>query len=1290
MVSEAERPQRRGQMAYPAAILQTPASFTFNSPDEWPKWKRRFEQYRVASGLDKEEDERQVSTLLYCLGEEADDVLTSTNITDESRKKFEDVIQKFDEFFKVRKNVIFERARFNQRSQGETETAEQFITSLYSLAADCDFGGLKEQLIRDRIVVGIRDSSLSAKLQMDSELTLEKAKRLVRQQEAVRGQQAILSKQDGETPVNALTSRKPLKRPANSRGLRPPQPLNRGQKCSYCGKGPHPKQSCPAREVVCHKCKKKGHYSSVCRSKAVATVEEPPEDNGFLDTISETKGTTWTAPIKVNGQQIIFKLDTGAEATAVSMKTFKTFTNIQLVPTAKVLCGPNNQRLKVLGQATVQLTYNGRSCQQSIYVIKDLKNNLLGLPAITALQLLIKVDSIQPGNVQQSFPKLFQGLGTLKGDYQIQLKSDAKPYALYTARNVPIPLRGKVKQELERMEKLGVISKVDKPTLWCAGMVVVPKKSGDVRICVDLKPLNESVLRETHPLPGVDETLAQLTGATVMSKLDANSGFWQIPLAKESRELTTFITPFGRYCFNKLPFGISSAPEHFQKRMSTVLDGLVGVLCLMDDILIFGKDQKEHDARLTAALERIQAAGVTLNKDKCEFNKTTLTFLGHTIDGKGISPDPQKTAAINKMASPKSTTELRRFMGMVNQLGKFSPRIAELSKPMRELLSIKRAWNWGPAQEEAFAKVKAELTAHTVLALYDPQADTKVSADASSHGLGAVLLQKQNQEWRPVAYASRSMSETETRYAQIEKEALAITWACEKFSTYILGKHISIETDHKPLVPLLGNKHLDNLPPRVLRFRLRLMRFSYSIEHVPGKFLYAADTLSRAPLRESDAQTLQRQSEVESFINTITSHLPASQQRLQEYQKAQATDPICSRVITYCKSEWPKCCNDSELKPYWTVRGNLTLHDELLLYGGRIVVPKQLQKQTLQKIHTGHQGIVRCRLRAASSVWWPGISKEFEHFIQQCPECVKLTPNPREPLMSTPLPKHPWERIAADLFQLNSATYLLVVDYFSRYPEVIKLNSTTSKAVISSLKSIFSRHGVPSVLMSDNGPQFDSCEMKEFANSYGFQHITSSPHYPQSNGLAERTVKTMKGLLKHTTDPYMALLSYRSTPLPWCNYSPAELLMGRKVKTDIPQTATQLTPQWNFIPDFQQKDKDFKRKQKENYDRHHRVRSTDTLPDNTTVWVRTGNSQTPGRVISNAGTPRSYVVSTPNGLVRRNRQHLNHRLSSANDNAIDTPDDSTTSPTTEPSRDRIMTRTQTGTDIRPPNRLRYD
>jgi len=222
----------------------------------------------------------------------------------------------------------------------------------------------------------------------------------------------------------------------------------------------------------------------------------------------------------------------------------------------------------------------------------------------------------------------------MKESYTIKIKSDAKPHSLYTPRNVPLLLRAKVQEELKRMENLGVISKVSTPTPWCAGMVVVPKTNGAVRICVDLKPLNESVLREVHPLLKVETTLAQLSEAKVFSKLDTNSGFWQISLDSDSRLLTTFLTPFGRYCFNKLPFGISSAPKHFQRRMSNILTGLPGVVCHVDDILIFGKDQAEHDTRLTAVLQAVQAAGLTLNCEKCQFNQTCISFLGHSSTAK--------------------------------------------------------------------------------------------------------------------------------------------------------------------------------------------------------------------------------------------------------------------------------------------------------------------------------------------------------------------------------------------------------------------------------------------------------------------------------------------------------------------------------------------------------------------------------------------------------------------------------------------------------------------------------
>jgi transposase InsO family protein len=889
--------------------------------------------------------------------------------------------------------------------------------------------------------------------------------------------------------------------------------------------------------------------------------------------------------------------------------------------------------------------------------------------------------------IKQRFAKIFEGLGTLGEEYQIKLKEDATPYLLYTPRNVPLPLREKVKEELERMEAMGVISKVDQPTPWCAGMVVVPKKSGAVRICVDLKPLNQSVLREVHPIPKVDDVLGKLAGATIFSKLDANSGFWQIPLAPESRLLTTFVTPFGRYCFNKLPFGISSAPELFQKRMSILLEGLDGVVCLMDDVLIFGSDQQEHDTRLIKVLERVQSAGVTLNAEKCELSKPSLKFLGHVIDKDGVRADPEKTAAICRMTAPQSVSDLRRFMGMVNQMGKFSPNIAEISKPLRELLSVKRAWLWGPEQDRAFKALKEELTKPTVLALYDVAARSKVSADASSFGLGAVLLQcKGESGWKPVAYASRSLTETERRYAQIEKEALAVTWSCEKFSDYILGSKFEIETDHKPLVPLLSNKRLNDLPPRVLRFRLRMAKYDYTISHVPGKLLYTADTLSRDPAPNQEPDSLQE--EVETFVNSITKlSLPATEQRLEIYRQSQEQDPVCTQVREFCRTGWPnKQHVPQELMPYWKVKSSLTICDNLLLYNLRIVVPKSMQSETLQKIHAGHLGIEKCKKRTSSSVWWPGVMQPIVQVVQNCQVCAKETKPGKEPLISTLLPKYPWQVVGTDLFELNKNNYLLVVDYFSRYPEVVKVTSTTSASIIAVLKSIFARHGIPEIVRSDNGPQYSSAEFMSFASSYGFQHITSSPKFPQSNGQAERCVQTVKNLLKKSDDPNVALLSYRSTPLSWCDLSPAELCMGRRLRTSLPLTDKMLTPQWPFLEKFREQDKAMKEKQKENFDSRHRARDLPTLPNDTEVWIMSEDEPVHGRVVSPADRPRSYIVETPTGQIERNRSQL-QVVPNIEDTESETIDQRTETETVPETPRRIMTRSRTGTAVTKPDRL---
>lgn len=389
---------------------------------------------------------------------------------------------------------------------------------------------------------------------------------------------------------------------------------------------------------------------------------------------------------------------------------------------------------------------------QSVYVVEDLQKPLLGRPAIESLQVLNRIGAVDKQSPVDEFHHLFEGLGKLSQPYTTKLQEGAQPYSLSAARRVPLPLMDAVKKELERMENLGVISRVNEPTEWCAGMVPVPKKNGQVRICVDLTRLNKSVQRERHQLPAVEQVLAQLTGAKVFSKLDANSGFWQIPLAPESALLTTFITPFGRYCFHRLPFGITSAPEHFNRRISDILTGAQGVVSMTDDILVFGKDQDEHDVRLREALKRIEEAGLTLNRDKCQFSKSCVHFLGQMVDSSGIHPDPDKVSAIRRVKEPCNISDVRRFLGMCNQMSKFIPNLADKTKVLRELLLKGTEWTWEQAQKEAFNSLKEILSTAPVLSLYDPNAETTVSADASNYRLGAVLLQTQSGgEVKPIA-----------------------------------------------------------------------------------------------------------------------------------------------------------------------------------------------------------------------------------------------------------------------------------------------------------------------------------------------------------------------------------------------------------------------------------------------------------------------------------------------------------------------------------------------------------
>ena len=689
--------------------------------------------------------------------------------------------------------------------------------------------------------------------------------------------------------------------------------------------------------------------------------------------------------------------------------------------------------------------------------------------------------------------------------------------------------------------------------------------------------------------------------------------------------------------------------------MTELLHGLDGIEVIIDDILIYGRDREEHDKRLDAVLRRIHESGLKLNREKCEFRKTEIEYFGHVITSEGIRPSASRVEAIKEMTSPTNITELRRLVGMINYLGRFIPDLASVISPMTDLLKAGNAWLWDDAQETAFTRVKQLLTCAPILTFYDQRKPIVVSADASSFGLGGAIFQLEGTELKPIAFCSRKLTSAELKYAQIEKECLASLWACEKFSRYLVGlPSFKLLTDHKPLVPLINTQDLDKAPIRCQRMLMRLRGYSLLAEHVPGKHLIVPDTLSRCPIdgsRKIDSVA----EEVECYIDSVESARPIADKRLEQIRIATEGDDILLEAINYTRHGWPTRINDvrAELRDYFASRGELSISGGLLLFRDRIVIPHSMKAEILDSIHEGHLGLTKCRARAQASVWWPGITRDIQHKVSTCAFCQIHRPSQhKEPLKYTPLPLRPWQKIGADLCELKGKHYLVVTDYYSRYIEIAYLDTITSEHVIGKLKNMFSRWGIPEHFVSDNGTQFTSEMFRSFASEYNFKQTFTSPHYPQANGAAESAVKIAKKILDQD-DIFKALLAYRSTPVEATGLSPAELLMGRKIRTLVPTLPENLEPEWLDRDDVCLTDSKHKERYKSCYDRKHSVSPLPELQTGDTVRIKTDKDKlwlTHGTIRQADPKSRSYTVETPKGSYRRNRRHLQYTGHDANTN----------------------------------------
>uniref|UniRef100_A0A5S6QFE8 RNA-directed DNA polymerase n=1 Tax=Trichuris muris TaxID=70415 RepID=A0A5S6QFE8_TRIMR len=1277
--------------------------FQFNKPASWTDWLDFFKRYLVSAGLMAADDDFKINELILCMGPEANAILKRSTLSAADRSSFDAVVEMFQRHFLGTRNIVYELARLHGIVQRDGEPVDSFISAVFAQAENCELDDLKvspkELLTQCQLIAGMANRELAAQLQTDPTLTLEQVVQRLRLDATVASQQRVIAETVGDkagapraVQNGQVESVLRQKAPGTARRSRSKWRMNQPDGvCKKCGFPAHSKgQKCPAVGKLCNCCKRMGHFARMCRSKqqarsSAAAVQNQgePERAYFLGALSHVdpyarrsqSTSPWRVELIVNGVATRFKIDTGADVTCIPEG--RPGIPSGLLPARSLkLFGPSGGALRVIGFFRTTLKHGDCTRTEDCYVVRGLAEALLSRDASEQLRLVQRLNEVSgldepamcgfsklDGNkstdrqtldsicskdayfaeVRKEFPELFDGLGLLEGEYNIQLKADAKPHALTVPRRVPLHYRGMLRDQLNQMVSDGVIRPVTEPTDWCSGIVVVPKKDGaSVRICVDLTELNKGVRRSLLTLPSVEEELALLSGAVVFSKLDANAGFWQVRLSKESSLLTTFITPFGRFCFNRLPFGISSAPEYFQSRMNDILAGLPGVLCHMDDILVFGSSRQEHDRRLRDVLERLRSKGLTLNA-KCQFGRNSLTFLGHVISAKGVLPDPSKVEAIANMPPPVDVQGVRRFNGMINHVGRFIDKLADKMKPLRDLLKEGVDFVWGQPQQRAFEQLKNDLLQCTQLALFDPAGKTIVSADASQNGLGAVLLQETSEgKRRPVAFASRCLTDTEQRYAQIEKEAYAVTWACERFYMFLVGKKFHVETDHRPLVALFSAKCLDDLPPRIQRFRMRLMRFNFSISYVPGKQLITADALSRAPVSQPSEMDEDLASEISTYAACVVASGHATENRLKQVAAHQREDEICKQLIALCKSGWPasKGKVNADCQPFWRYRYHLSvLDDGLLLYDHRLVIPKGLRREMLERIHCGHQGFVRCKDRARASIWWPGISHEIEEMVENCVPCASLRQARHEPMLPTLLPAYPWQVVASDIFTFRSKDYLVVIDYYSRYIEFSLLPDKTAATVIELMKAIFSRHGIPEIVRCDNGPCFSAFEFSEFANAYQFQLVTSSPRYAQSNGEAERAVLTVKSMLEKSDDIHLALLAYRTTPMA-SGFSPAELLFGRNLRTNIPVLASSLLPRQVDHGVFRERDAIEKKRQCTAYDRRHGARMREPMKAGQEVLVK-DRKQYGSIVGEHPLAPRSHeIMMDGGGTLRRTTFHL--------------------------------------------------
>jgi hypothetical protein len=758
-------------------------------------------------------------------------------------------------------------------------------------------------------------------------------------------------------------------------------------------------------------------------------------------------------------------------------------------------------------------------------------------------------------------PHLFTGkVGKLK-DFQAKLHIDTsiKPVQ-QKLRHIPFHIRDAVEAEIKKMLDQDLIEPIKGPTPWVSPIVPIPKPNApnEIRICTDAREANQAIMRERHNTPTIDDLTVKLNGAAVISKFDLKSGYNQILIDPASRYITAFCTHMGIFQYKRLNFGINTASEIFQKAIEQVISGIEGVLNISDDIIVIGENQKQHDERLQQVFNRLSESGLTVNEKKCELSRTELDFFGLRCSAKGISMQTSKFEALKNAAAPKTSGEVRSLLGLANYCSRFIQNLATITKPLRELtkkLNKNERWNWTSDHDQSLNELKDAIIDKT-LAYFNKDWRTEVTVDASPVGLGLVMAQydpNKPEDKRVIMYASRTLTDVETRYSQVEKEGLAVVWALEKLHLYLYGREFDIITDNKAIELLYGNPK-SKPKAKLERWCLRLLPYKFKIKHQPGDG-NIADYLSRNPIE--DLKIPDHEDIAERYVNFIaSSKIPRALNKCELIEATQNDEEL-----TQVKNMITNKHFDDVSTIFKRIKDELSItQDGLVLRGNNIVIPRELQSRIIDIAHAGHQGIVRTKQLVRNHVWFSGIDEAVENAISKCVKCQSNTNSQRlEPLNMSEMPKEPWTNVCIDYYgPIRNGKYLFVlIDEHSRYPIVRQVSSTSFKALKPILDDIFAMFGIPCQVKSDNGPPFNSYNFKSYAADNGFRHKRITPLWPRANGLCERFMKNLGKVMKNAavddskweSELLDFLRSYRGTPHASTRCTPNDLMFKTKRST---------------------------------------------------------------------------------------------------------------------------------------------